>query len=98
MIPQHIEITQHAMKRLKQRVKTHGTYRSWQLLVRTARYRGQNYLSMTQEQYDYVRKHFKKNNFTSSTEIRFLDGFFYVFAGNHGHARTLITVIKYEEN
>ena len=37
-IQKSITITNHAMKRLKERVKTFGDHKSWQDLVKDARY------------------------------------------------------------
>lgn len=96
-IQKNITITNHAMMRLKQRVGTYGNYRSWQDLVKAARYNGATYFTMTQEQYDYVVNHFDKNKFTASMSIRFFEGCFYVFRGNNHHSRTLVTVIKFEK-
>lgn len=96
-IQKNITITDHAMKRLKERVGTYGDHHSWQRLVKEARYNGATYFTMTQEQYDYIVKHFDNNKFNASMMIRFFEGFFYVFRGNNRHARTLVTVIKYEK-
>lgn len=94
----HIEITNHAMERLVERVGSFDGYRSWQHLAKTARYYGKTESQMNEKEVNYVLHHFNRRGFTNSMAIRFLDGFFYVFRGNSGHARTLVTVIKYEES
>ena len=93
-----IKITDHAMKRLKERVGSYDGYNSWDHLVKTARYYGKNHIEMTKEQFEYVIHHFDRSKFTNSMAIRYFSGFFYVFRGNNHHARTLVTVIKYDKN
>ena len=97
-IQKSITITNHAMKRLKERVKTFGDHKSWQDPVKDARYNGTTYVTMTQEQYDYIWEHFDQNKHDKSMMIRFFEGFFYVFRGNNRHARTLVTVIAFDKN
>ncbi|SFB66543.1 hypothetical protein SAMN02910406_00092 [Ruminococcus albus] len=36
----------------------------------------------------------KTHDLTSSAQIRIMNGFAFLFMGNNGHARTLVTVIK----
>ena len=90
--PKTIKITNHAMQRLQERVKNYDGYRSWQHLVNTARYEGKNSITMSAEEYLWCKTHINKKN--KSTKIRVLDGFAYLFMGNHRHARTLVTVIE----
>ncbi len=87
-----IEITQHAMQRLQERVISYGGFRSWQHLVKTARYEGRNEYDMTADEYLWYRTHF--NYLHKSSQVRIMDGFAYLFMGNKGHARTLVTVVK----
>lgn len=86
-----VEITQHALQRLKERVTTCEGYRSWQHLVKTARYEGRDERMMTDEAYEWYSTHI--SNLYKSSQVRILDGFAYLFMGNKGHARTLVTVI-----
>lgn len=86
-----LEITHHAMQRSEERVKTFAGYRSWQHLVKTARYEGRNDYSMSDEEYTWCSTHIK--HLYKSSQVRLLDGFAYIFMGNKGHARTLVTVI-----
>ena len=86
-----LEITRHAMQRLKERVKTFSGYRSWQHLVKTARYEGRSDCTMSDEEYTWCSTHIKR--LYKSSQVRLLDGFAYIFMGNKGHVRTLVTVI-----
>ena len=65
-------------------------------MVKTARYEGVPLQLMSDEQYSYCEKHGLLKRFNNSTQIRYLDGFFFIFRGSKGHARTLITVISME--
>lgn len=87
-----IKITRHALQRLEERVKTFDGYRSWQHLVKTARYEGNDFITMSDEEYWWCKSHIKGKN--KSAKIRILNGFVYLFMGNKGHARTLVTVIE----
>lgn len=87
-----IEITHHAMQRLEERVITHDGFKSWQHLVKTARYEGRNEYDMTTEEYLWYRTHF--GYLHKSSQVRIMNGFAYLFMGNKGHARTLVTVIE----
>lgn len=91
-----IVITEHAMERLIERVRTCDNYRSWKHMVKTARYEGVPLQLMSDEQYSYCEKHGLLKRFNNSTQIRYLDGFFFIFRGSKGHARTLVTVISME--
>ena len=90
-----IEITRHAMERLKERVKTYTGYRSWEHLVKSARYEGRNDLTMTDDEYAWYTAHIK--HLYRSSQVRIQDCFAYIFMGNKGHARTLVTVIAMTE-
>ena len=91
-----IKITKHAQLRLLQRVKSHEGYKNWNQLVRFARYEGRNQYMMTDEEYSWLVQNMKIPY--GSTQIRIYNGFAYVFKGNNGHARTLITVIRVDMN
>ena len=86
-----LEITKHAMQRLEERVKTFAGYRSWQHLVKTARYEGRNDYTMSDEEYAWCSAHIR--HLYKSSQVRLLNGFAYIFMGNKGHAHTLVTVI-----
>ena len=86
-----LEITRHAMQRLEERVKTFAGYRSRQHLVKTARYEGRNDYTMSDEEYAWCSTHIR--HLYKSSQVRLLNGFAYIFMGNKGHARTLVTVI-----
>ena len=88
----HVEITQHAMQRLQERVINYDGYRSWQHLVQTARYKGKNEFMMTNSEYAWFTANI--HHLSNSAQVRLLDGFAFIFKGNKGHARTLITVIQ----
>lgn len=87
-----VEISQHAMLRLRERVVNHAGYRDWQDLVRTARYKGKTKNEMTTYEYDWYMNNIR--SIYPSSQVRILNGFAFIFMGNHGHARTLITVIR----
>ena len=89
-----IIITEHAMERLIERVRTCNNYRSWKHMVKTARYEGTPLQFMSDEQYAYCEKHGLLKRLNNSAQIRYLDGFFFIFRGSKGHARTLVTVIS----
>lgn len=88
----NIEITHHAMQRLEERVKNYKGFKSWQELVRTARYKGRSEQNMTDAEYQWYSTHI--TNLHSSSQVRIMNGFAYLFMGNKGHARTLVTVIQ----
>ncbi len=79
------------MSRLVDRVRSHDGYRSWQHMVKTARYEGRSESDMTDAEYEWYQTHIK--HLHPSSQVRILDGFAYLFMGNKGHARTLVTVI-----
>ena len=86
-----VTITQHAMLRLKERVGTFAGFHSWEHLVRTARYRGKSATNMSDSEYEWVVSHV--GHLTNSSKVRLMNGFAFLFMGNKGHARTLVTVI-----
>lgn len=89
-----VEITNHARARLEQRVVTHEGYRSWEHLAKVARYTGQTRETMGDEEWSYCVHHGIANKLNNSSQVRYLNGFFYIFRGSKGHARKLVTVIK----
>ena len=86
-----IKITNHAKQRLKERVATYKGYRSWEHLVRTARYSGKSEKTMNEAEYEWCATHLL--SLYSSSKVRLWNGFVFLFMGNKGHARTLVTVI-----
>jgi len=46
---------------------------------------------MTDEEFDWCTTHI--HHLYKSSQVRIMDGFAYLFMGNKGHARTLVTVI-----
>lgn len=86
-----IIITKHAMQRLNERVKSRAGYQSWAHFVSTARYNGRTDLTMTSEEYEWYLKNIR--NLFRSSQVRVWNGFAFIFMGNKGHARTLVTVI-----
>lgn len=89
-----IIITEHAMDRLIQRVQNCDKYRSWKDLVKRARYRGDTIFTMPQWAYKYCIEHNILRRLDNSSQVRYYDGFFFIFRGQKGHARTLVTVIN----
>ena len=87
-----VRITEHAMQRLEERVVSFDGFRSWQHLVKTARYEGRTEQNMTAEEYAWCKTHLHKLN--RSAQIRLLNGYMFLFMGNKGHARTLVTVLE----
>ena len=79
------------MERLEDRVQTHDGFRSWHHMVKTARYEGRSEENMTDAEYQWYTTHIK--HLHQSSQVRIMDGFAYLFMGNKGHARTLVTVI-----
>ena len=86
-----VAITHHAMQRLKERVISYDSFRSWQHLVNTARYEGRSEANMTDEEYEWYTKHI--THLYNTSQVRIMNGFAFLFMGNKGHARTLVTVI-----
>ncbi|MEE0896998.1 MAG: hypothetical protein U0L88_05155 [Acutalibacteraceae bacterium] len=91
-IHKNIRITKHAMLRLKERVVSHTGFPSWQDLVKAARYKGRGEENMTDAEYEWYLIHIKR--LYQSFQVRILNGFAFLFMGNKGHARTLVTVIE----
>ena len=86
-----VAITRHAMQRLEERVINYDGFRSWQHLVKTARYEGRSEVNMTDAEYDWYIKHI--THLYNTSQVRIMNGFAFLFMGNKGHARTLVTVI-----
>ena len=86
-----IAITKHAMQRLEERVITHDGFKSWKHMVKAARYKGRGEYDMTDAEYQWCSTHITGLN--NSSQVRILNGFAFLFMGNNGHARTLVTVI-----
>ena len=86
-----IEITKHAMQRLEERVITHAGFKSWKQMVKTARYKGRSEYDMSDAEYQWCSTHI--TGLHNSSQVRILNGFAFLFMGNKGHARTLVTVI-----
>ena len=86
-----IEITHHAMQRLEERVKNYDGFKSWQHMVKTARYEGRSEENMTDAEYEWYITHI--THLYCSSQVRIMNGFAFLFMGNKGHARTLVTVI-----
>jgi hypothetical protein len=89
-----IIITEHAMDRLIQRVQNYDKYRSWKELVKRARYEGDTIFTMPECAYKYCVEHNILRRLDNSSQVRYYDGFFFIFRGQKGHARTLVTVIN----
>ena len=89
-----ITITEHAMDRLIQRVQNCDKYRSWKDLVKSARYKGDTIFTMPEWAYKYCIEHNILRRLDNSSQVRYYDGFFFIFRGQKGHARTLVTVIN----
>ena len=87
-----IHITDHSMQRLNERVVNHDGFKSWKQLVKKARYYGRTDLDMDDTEIQWCRE--KMHGLTSSAQIRIMNGFAFLFMGDNGHARTLVTVIK----
>ena len=91
-----IQITEHAKKRLSQRVKDVRSC-DYNGFVNTARYSGMTLydLSINKPQIaSYIRKKFKTYN---SSQIRFYQGCVFLFSGNKGKAHTLVTVVNLKD-
>ena len=86
-----IHITEHAMQRLRERVITHEGFRGWKQMVKKARYYGKVLQDFTDEEYQWVKDNIHG---LSPSHIRLMNGFAFIFMGDNGHARTLVTVIK----
>jgi hypothetical protein len=87
-----VHITEHAMQRLQERVVTHDGFRNWKQLVKKARYEGEILYGFTDEEYKWYEENI--SGLFNSSQVRLMNGFAFLFMGNHGHARTLVTVIK----
>ncbi len=86
-----IHITEHAMQRLRERVITHEGFRGWKQFVKKARYYGEVAQDFTYEEIQWFENNIQGLN---PSHIRLMNGFAFLFMGDNGHARTLVTVIK----
>lgn len=89
-----IEITTHAKQRLKERMPTIHP-KNYYGIVRAARYQGltECFLRANHPQLaQYIFSRFHGNQ-SQSTEIRVYKNYVFIFCGNHGHSRTLRTVV-----
>lgn len=91
-----IEITRHALQRLEERVVTYSGFKNWQHMVKTARYEGRSEVNMTEAEYKWYSTHI--SHLYNSSQVRIMNGFAFLFMGNKGHARTLVTVIAVAKN
>ena len=55
----NVTITKHALKRLRERVKTHEGFDSWDALVKMARYTGRPEANLTDDEYEWCLDTFK---------------------------------------
>ena len=88
-----IQITEHAKRRLSERVKDVRSC-DYNGFVNTARYSGMTLydLSIANPSIaSYIKKNFKTYN---SSQIRFYRDCVFLFSGNKGKARTLVTVVN----
>ena len=79
------------MNRLKERIVSFDGYDCWEQLVRTARYKGKSVSQMSDTEYQWCRDHIR--GLSKSSTVRLWKGFAFLFMGDKGHARTLVTVI-----
>lgn len=86
-----IKITAHAKLRLKERIGSYAGYKNWNALVKAARYKGRTGRDLTADEQTWCASHIKR--LYSSSQVRVLNGFAFLFMGNDGRARTLVTVI-----
>lgn len=90
-----IEITYHAKQRLAERVPDiHPS--NYSQFVMSARYNGSpiSYFYDKPEILNYLKKYFRSDN---STQLRVYRDCVFVFKGNKGKARTLVTVVNIRE-
>ena len=86
-----IEITRHTWQRIEERVVNHDGFKDWQHMVKKARYEGRSVINMTDEEYKWYSTHI--SHLYNSSKVRIMNGFAFLFMGNKGYARTLVTVI-----
>lgn len=89
-----IEITAHAKQRLAERMPNIHP-KNYYGIVKAARYNGdtENFLRENNPQFaQYIFSRFHGNK-SRSTEIRVYKNCVFIFVGNHGHSRTLRTVV-----
>ena len=90
-----IEITYHARQRLAERVPDiHPS--NYTQFVMSARYNGApiSYFRDKPEMLEYLKKYFYSDN---STQLRIYHDSVFVFRGNKGKSRTLVTVVNIRE-
>lgn len=96
MLRGKVEITTHAKQRLAERMPNiHPS--NYYDMVRAARYKGESKSSLWKTNprlAQYICQRFYSNH---STEVRVYKDHVFVFAGNHGHSRTLKTVVNIHE-
>lgn len=61
-------------------------------MVKKARYYGKIIHDFDSEEYQWYKENI--SGLFSSSQVRLMDGFAFLFMGDNGHARTLVTVIK----
>lgn len=89
-----IKITEHAHRRLLQRVRDFGEDKSWDRFVKNARYLGTRFYHLPK---DFQKKYENRvRNYTNSTVSTYYKGYFFIFKG--GHSRTLVTVFGDDEH
>ena len=79
------------MLRLCERVGTYEGYRGWQELASCARYNGKTKIEMTESELRWCANNL--SNIGNTAQVRIFRGFAYIFKGDCGHAKTLVTVI-----
>ena len=85
-----IDITAHARRRLKERFpELHES--NYQSYVSAARYSGKNLFNKSVNVSAEIKSRFNADN---STRIMFYKNGVFVFQGDHGHARTLVTAVN----
>ena len=90
-----VKVTKHAEKRLHERAEELvKRYPSIPILAQSARYNGKCIYELNDEEYAYYNRHIYAHN--KNDMIILFKGVWFVFAGNHGHHRTLITVFTYK--
>ena len=95
MIKRKVEITAHARQRLRERFPN-VPESVFQTFVSSARYSGTDIREIEKrdpKRAEWVKTRFRYNKTTRI--ILYKNGIF-VFSGNHGHVRTLVTVVNIE--
>lgn len=84
-----VTVSHHAKQRIDERLDL-GRHKNAQEAAQAARYKGIPDTIITGEMKKWLDRAYYKNN---STKIRIYNNCVFVFGGDSGHARTLITVI-----